>query len=176
MAQCTWSRLTTDGLSDRPIWTPDGRRLVYSSNDDLWWLPSDGSGKPDSLLVANGTRFGGTVTADGRALIFKEAASDRAGIRRLVFDSAPASELLLKGTFGEAAPALSPDGRWLAYQSEEAGRTEVYVRPYPGLGARVSISLQGGAEPAWAPNGRELFYRSGDSLMAAASMPRHGSP
>jgi serine/threonine-protein kinase len=167
LAQYTWSRLTTDGLSDRPIWTPDGRRVIYSSNDDLWWLPSDGSGKPDSLLVANGSRFGGTVTADGRALIFTESASDRAGIRRLVFDSAPASELLLKGTFGEAAPALSPDGRWLAYQSEEAGRPEVYVRPYPGLGARVSISLQGGAEPAWAPNGRELFYRVGDSLMAA---------
>ena len=167
LAQYTWSRLTTDGLSDRPIWTPDGRRVIYSSNDDLWWLPSDGSGKPDSLLVANGSRFGGSVTADGRALIFAESASDRAGIRLLVFDSAPASELLLKGTFGEAAPALSPDGRWLAYQSDEAGRPEVYVRPYPGLGARVSVSLQGGAEPAWAPDGRELFYRSGDSLVAA---------
>ncbi len=166
LAQYTWSRLTTDGLSDRPIWTPDGRRLVYSSNDDLWWMASDGSGKSDSLMVANGSRFGGTVTADGRAVIYAELASERQGIRRLVFDSAPASEQLLPGSFGEAAPALSPDGRWLAYQSDETGRPEVYVRPYPGLGARVSISLQGGAEPAWAPSGRELFYRTGDSLVA----------
>jgi serine/threonine-protein kinase len=168
LAQYTWSRLTTDGLSNRPIWTADGRRLIYSSNDDLWWIPADGSGKPDSLLVANGSRFGGTATPDGRAVIFAESASDRAGIRRLVFDSAPASERLLPGSFGEAAPALSPDGRWLAYQSDETGRTEVYVRPYPGLGARISISLQGGSEPAWAPDGRELFYRAGDSLVAAA--------
>jgi serine/threonine-protein kinase len=166
LAQYTWSRLTTDGLSDRPIWTPDGRRLVYSSNDDLWWIASDGSGKPDSLLVANGSRFGGTVTADGRSLIFAESGSDRAGIRRLAFDSPQASEQLLPGSFDEAAPALSPDGRWLAYQSDETGRPEVYVRPYPGLGARVSISLQGGAEPVWAPSGRELFYRAGDSLVA----------
>jgi len=65
-------------------------------------------------------------------------------------------------------PALSPDGRWLAYQSDETGRTGVYARPYPASGARVSISLQGGTEPVWARNGRELFYRAGDSLMVAS--------
>jgi serine/threonine-protein kinase len=167
LGQYTWSRITTDGLSDRPIWTPDGRRLVYSSNDDLWWIAADGSGRPDSLLVANGSRYGGTVTADEHALIFAESGSDRAGIRRLVFDSLPASTLLVPGSFGEAAPALSPDGRWLAYQSGETGRPQVYVRPYSGGGARVSISLQGGSEPVWAPSGRELFYRAGDSLVAA---------
>jgi serine/threonine-protein kinase len=167
LAQYTWSRLTTDGISNRPIWTPDGRRLIYSSNDDLWWIASDGSGRPDSLLVANGSRFGGSVTPDGHAVIFTESSSDRAGIRRLAIDSAPASERLLSGSFGEGAPALSPDGRWLAYQSNETGRTEVYVRPYPGLGARLSISLLGGAEPVWSPTGRELFYRAGDSLMSA---------
>jgi serine/threonine-protein kinase len=166
LVQQTWSRLTTDGISNRPIWTPDGRRVIYSSNDDLWWVASDGSGKPDSLLVANGARFGGSVTPDGRAVIFQESGSDRQGIRRLAFDSAPASEQILPGSFGESAPALSPDGRWLAYQSNETGRPEVYVRPYPGMGGRVSISLEGGAEPVWARSGRELFYRSGDSLMA----------
>jgi serine/threonine-protein kinase len=171
LMQHTWSRLTTDGISNRPIWTPDGRRLIYSSNDDLWWIASDGSGRPDSLLDANGSRYGGTVTPDGRAVIFQESASDREGIRRLAFDSAPASERILTGSFSEGAPALSPDGRWLAYQSEETGRTEVYVRPYPGVGGRIPISLQGGAEPAWSRNGLELFYRSGDSLMAATVEP-----
>ena len=168
VAQRTWSRITTNGISNRPVWTPDGRRLVYSSNDDLWWIAADGSGRPESLLVANGNRFAGTVTPDGRAVVFQESASDRNGIRSMVFDSAPASRLVIPGTFGESAPALSPDGKWVAYQSDETGQMEVYVRPYPGPGARVSVSLHGGTEPAWAHSGRELFFRAGDSLMAAA--------
>ncbi len=168
VAQRTWSRLTTNGISNRPIWTPDGRRLVYSSNDDLWWIAADGSGRPESLLVANGNRFAGTVTPDGRAVVFQESSSDRHGIRSMAFDSAPASRLIIAGTFGESAPALSPDGKWLAYQSDETGQMEVYVRPYPAPGARVPVSLHGGTEPVWAHSGRELFFRSGDSLMAAA--------
>jgi hypothetical protein len=168
VAQRTWSRLTTNGISNRPVWTPDGRRLVYSSNEDLWWIAADGSGRPESLLVANGNRFAGTVTPDGRAVVFQESSSDRNGIRSLVFDSAPASRLVIPGSFGESAPALSPDGKWLAYQSDETGQMEVYVRPYPGPGARVSVSLGSGTEPAWAHSGRELFFRAGDSLMTAA--------
>ncbi len=168
LGQRTWSRLTTNGISNRPIWTHDGRRIVYSSNDDLWWIASDGSGTPDSLIVANGSRFGGTVTADGRELVFHEIGSQREGIRRLVFDSAPASSLVLARRFRETTPSLSPDGKWIAYQSDETGRSEVYARSYPGNGARVSISLQGGSEPVWAPSGRELFYRAGDSLVSAS--------
>jgi len=114
-----------------------------------------------------GFRFGGSVTPDNRALIYQEALTERAGIRRLAFDSAGHSERILPGNFNETAPALSPDGRWLAYQSTETGRAEVYVRPYPELGARIAISLQGGTEPVWAHSGRELFYRSGDSLIVA---------
>ncbi len=167
IAQRTWSRLTTSGINNRPAWTPDGRRLVYSSNDDLWWIAADGSGRPESLLVANGNRFAGSVTPDGRGLVFQEQASDRSGIRSMIFDSAPASRLLIPGTFGESAPALSPDGKWLAYQSDETGQMEVYVRPYPGPGAQVPVSLQGGTEAVWAHSGRELYFRAGDSLMAA---------
>ncbi|HET9040639.1 MAG TPA: hypothetical protein VFN40_10735, partial [Gemmatimonadales bacterium] len=168
LAQHTWSRLTTSGINNRPVWTPDGRRLVYSSNDDLWRIAADGSGRPESLLVANGNRFAGTVTPDGRAVVFQEESSERSGIRSMIFDSAPVSRLVVPGTFGESAPALSPDGKWLAYQSDETGRMEVYVRPYPEPGARVPVSLHGGTEPVWAHSGRELFFRSGDSLMAAA--------
>jgi hypothetical protein len=168
VGQRTWSRLTTSGINNRPVWTPDGRRLVYSSNDDLWWINADGSGRPESLLVANGNRFAGSVTPDGRSVVFHELGSERNGIRSMTFDSAPASRLLIPGNFGETAPALSPDGKWLAYQSDETGRMEVYVRPYPGPGARESVSLDGGTEPVWAHGGRELFFRSGDSLMAAA--------
>ncbi len=167
IAQRVWSRLTTNGVSNHAIWTPDGRRIVYASNDDLWRIVSDGSGRPESLLVAVGTRWPASVTPDGRAVVFQESGSSEAGIRSLDFDSAPAARMIMKGAFGESAVALSPDGHWIAYQSDEAGRTEVYVRPYPDPGARVPVSVQGGSEPAWSRDGRELFYRSGDSMMLA---------
>jgi Tol biopolymer transport system component len=163
-----WSRLTTNGLSDKPIWTPDGRRVVYSSNDDLWWIAADGSGRPESLLVSAGSHFAGSVTPDGRRVVFQETGGNSNGIRTLTFDSAPAARTVIPAAFDESAPALSPDGHWLAYQSDQTGQMEVYVRSYPEPGARVPVSLQGGTEPVWAHNGRELFYRSGDSLMVAS--------
>jgi serine/threonine-protein kinase len=168
ITQHAWSRLTTNGISDRPIWTPDGRRIVYSSNSDLWWIAADGGGRPDSLFVENGSHTAGSVTPDGRAVVFLKEGSLSAGIRALAFDSAPAARMVIPARFNETAPALSPDGHWLAYQSDEAGRMEVYVRPYPGPGAQVPVSLLGGTEPVWSRNGRELFYRSGDSLMTAS--------
>jgi Tol biopolymer transport system component len=168
IAERAWSRLTTDGISDKPVWTRDGRRVVYSSNDDLWWIAADGSSRPESLLVAAGSHFAGSVTPDGRTVIFQETGSVTNGIRSLAFDSAPAARTIIPAAFDEAAPALSPDGHWLAYQSDQSGQTQVYVRSYPEPGARVTISLQGGREPVWAHNGRELFYRSGDSLMVAS--------
>ncbi len=167
IAQRSWSRLTTDGLSDLPIWTPDGRRLVYASNSDLWWVAADGSERAESLYVANGGRIPGSVTPDGRSVVFQEVGSGFDGIRILQFDSAPVSRMMLPAAFNESEGTLSPDGRWLAYQSDEADRMEVYVRPFPGPGGRVSVSVLGGTEPAWSRDGRELYYRAADSLMAA---------
>ena len=168
LAGHVWSRLTNNGISDKPIWTPDGRRVVYSSNDDLWWVPADGSARPESLLVSVGSHYAGSVTPDGRTVVFQELGSFSSGIRTLAFDSAPASRTIIPEAFNESAPVLSPDGHWLAYQSDQTGRMEVYVQAYPVPGGRVPVSLQGGTEPAWAHNGRELFYRAGDSLMAAS--------
>ena len=166
--QRVWSRLTTNGISNRPMWMPDGRRVVYSSNDDLWWIAADGSGRPGSLLVAPGSRFAGGVSPDGRTIVLQETGSASSGIRALALDTLPVARTIIPAAFGESNPALSPDGRWLAYQSDQTGQMEVYVRSFPEPGARVPISLQGGSEPAWAHNGRELFYRSGDSLMVAS--------
>ena len=73
----------------------------------------------------------------------------------------------LRTQFDETAPRFSPDGHWLAYISDESGRDEVYVQPYPGPGGKWQISTEGGTEPVWSPNGRELFYRSGGKMMAA---------
>jgi eukaryotic-like serine/threonine-protein kinase len=168
VGQHVWSRLTTNGISDKPIWTPDGRRVVYSSNDDLWWIAADGSGRPESLLVSAGSHFAGSVTPDGRTVVFQETGSASNGIRTLSLDSALVARTIIPAAFEESAPALSPDGHWVAYQSDQTGQMEVYVRSYPEPGARVPVSLQGGSEPVWAHNGRELFYRSGDSLMVAS--------
>ena len=167
IAQRAWSRLTTDHISNRPVWTPDGRRIVYASNSDLWWVAADGSGRPESLLVAAGSRFPGAVTPDGRTVLFQDYGGTANGIRALAFDSAPAARAVIPGAFNESAPALSPDGHWLAYQSDESGRLEVYVRPYPESGGRVPVSVLGGTEPAWSRDGRELYYRTGDTMMVA---------
>ena len=168
IGQRVWSRLTTNGISDKPLWMPDGRRVVYSSNDDLWWIAADGSGRPESLLVSVGSHYAGSITPDGRTVVFQETGSGTSGIRTLAFDSAPASRTIIPAAFAESAPVVSPDGHWMAYQSDQTGQMEVYVQSYPAPGARVPVSLQGGSEPAWAHNGRELFYRSGDSLMVAS--------
>jgi eukaryotic-like serine/threonine-protein kinase len=168
VAQRVWSRLTTNGISNRPLWMPDGRRVVYSSNDDLWWMAADGSGRPESLLVAPGSRFAGGVTPDGRTVVFQEVGSTTSGIRAMALDSTQVARTVLPAAFGESNPALSPDGHWLAYQSDQTGQMEVYARSYPKPGARIPISLQGGSEPAWAHSGRELFYRSGDTVMVAS--------
>ncbi len=168
LGQRVWSRLTTNGISDKPVWTLDGRRVVYSSNDDLWWIAADGSGRPESLLVAAGSHYAGSLTPDGRTVVFQETGSVSNGIRALSLDSAPVARTVMPAAFDESAPALSPDGHWLAYQSDQTGRMEVYVRSWPEPGARVPVSLEGGSEPVWAHSGRELFYRTGDSLMAAA--------
>jgi serine/threonine-protein kinase len=77
-------------------------------------------------------------------------------------------EILLGTPFNEAQPIFSPDGHWLAYTSDESGRAEVYVRPFPGPGGKVQISTEGGGHPLWAGNGRELFYRSGDKVMSVS--------
>jgi serine/threonine-protein kinase len=163
-----WSRLTTDGISNRPMWTADGTRVIYSSNDDLWWVAADGSGRPESLFVAPGGRYAGAVTPDGRTVLFQETHGPTRGIRAMALESTQVARTVVPAAFGESNPALSPDGRWLAYQSDQTGQMEIYIRAYPDLGAPVRISLHGGSEPAWAHNGRELFFRSGDSLMVAS--------
>jgi eukaryotic-like serine/threonine-protein kinase len=158
------TRLTTDRISDHPIWTRDGRHVVYSSNADLWWITADRSGPPESLLTAVGNRYPSDVSADSRRVVFYQPG---AGILTLAFDSAPASRLVVPAAFNESSPALSPDGRWLAYQSDETGSTEVYVRPFEAAGARFQVSLGGGSEPLWSRDGHSLYYRAADTMVAA---------
>ena len=173
MAQHTRTRLTFDQSGHRPIWTPDGRRIVYSrgqfSQGDLYWIPADGTGPAESLLVAPEDQWAGDVTPDGRTLLFRSGgAGPVRSIHTLSLQGPRTPQPFLINEFENHSPSLSADGHWVAYASNESGRLEVYVRPFPGPGGRWQVSLDGGTEPVWARSGRELFYRNGTKLMVAA--------
>jgi serine/threonine-protein kinase len=173
IARHTRTRLTFDQSGRRPIWTPDGRRIVYSrgqfSQADLSWIPSDGTGPAESLLVTPDDQWAGDITPDGRTLLFRAGGGGPVrSIYTLSLQGPRAPQPFLVNQFENHSPSLSPDGHWVAYVSDELGRLEVYVRPFPGPGGRWQVSLDGGTEPLWAPNGRELFYRNGTKMMAAA--------
>src|SRR6266480_1566557 len=141
IAHHTRTRLTFDQTGHRPIWTPDGRRIVYSrgqfSQADLYWIPADGSGPAESLLVAPDDQWAGAVTPDGRTLLFRAGGGGPVrSIYTLSLEGPRTPQPFLANQFENHSPALSPDGHWVAYVSNELGRVEVYVRPFPGPGGR----------------------------------------
>jgi serine/threonine protein kinase/Tol biopolymer transport system component len=158
------------GLTQAPIWSPEGKHLIYGAtrrkDRDLFRKAVDGSGAEEPILAADsaGARRPGSWSPDGKWVVF---ADERAGIFVLPLDG-PRTPKPFAVAFREDQPQFSPDGRWIAYRSPESGRSEVYVRPFPGPGGKWQVSTDGGDAPIWNRNGRELFYRNGDRVMAAA--------
>ena len=166
----TWSRFTSEGDNAFPLWAPDGRTLTFVSNkagpDNIYRKPLDGSGPEERLAASDRPTYPFSWSPDGALAfvsVFPRAVQD---IWVLRSDQGGKPAPFLETPFGEGAPAFSADGRWLAYVSNESGRNEIHVRPFPGPGEKVTISTEGGNEPVWSRSGRELFYRSGDAMMA----------
>jgi serine/threonine-protein kinase len=162
----TLTRLTFQGTNINPIWTHDGRRITFtgevSVKHGIYSVLSDGSGKPELLLQTESRALPNSWTPDGKTLIYMQAGTDkkmhlwRFSVAGNAAENKPA--LLHDDGFGESGGDISPDGRYLAYVSNESGASEIYVQPFPGPGAKARISTNGGVAPRWSHTGRELFY------------------
>jgi len=167
----TLTRLTFEGITNvLGAWTPNGERVTSGSDRggqiNLFWQLADGSGGVERLTTSDYLQAPASFSPDGQRLAFIEI-HPRTGFDIWVLElSDRKAQPFLQTEYEESAPRFSPDGNWLAYSSDESGRQEIYVQPYPGPGGKWQISAEGGMEPVWNPNGRELFYRSGDRMMA----------
>ena len=166
------TRLTVEASEDgfSSAWTPKGDRLTFNSDRaegmSLFWKPVDGSGLAEQLTTSEYMQFPNSWSPDGNWLLFTELHPvTKADLWVLPNEGERTPEPWLQTPSQEFAASFSPDGRSIAYVSDESGRYEVYVRPFPGPGEKWQISTQGGVEPVWSRDGRELFYWNEDKLM-----------
>jgi hypothetical protein len=165
------TRLTFDpGVDRNPVWTPDGRRLVYASSrggaQNLWWQQADGSGNATRLTTNPNNQFLGSWHPSGRFLAFHESRPQTRNDLLIVPVEGDEARGWKPGTptvflsepFAEQYPSFSQDGRWLAYESNESGAFEIYVRPFPGPGGKWQISTGGGSTAVWSRARHELLY------------------
>ena len=165
IARGTLTRLTFEGNQLRPVWMPDGERIVFPSDRggsrQLFWKLADGTGTAEQLTNDELSSGVSSISPDGMLAfgsLLNPTGENDIGIIELQGERT--ITVFLKTPFHETTPAISPDGRWVAYLSDESGRLEVYVRPFPGPGGKWQISTEGGVALVWARNGRELFYAS----------------
>ncbi len=176
----TSTRLTNGSQNLYPIWTPDGSRLVFTSRRaglaGLWTQRVDGGGDAEQIQPGadSALRFPHAITPDGRTLLFRtNTATNGMDIGAIPLDGSGGPTDVLVTPDNEGSPTISPDGRWMAYISDASGVNEVYITPWPDVGRRAQVSSGGGTEPQWNPQGGELFYRTGDALVAAALTERN---
>jgi dipeptidyl aminopeptidase/acylaminoacyl peptidase len=156
-----------------PLWSPNGSRIVFGSNRkgifNLYWKLSSSAGADELLLESDLPNAPEDWSSDGRFLLFRSGGPQTGNdlwILPVAGDRKPFP--FLKTPFDEHEGQFSPDGKWIAYQSNESGQFEIYVQPFPGPGGKFRISSNGGAQPRWNKNSEEIFYVSLDSKMMAA--------
>ena len=169
LERSTLSPQTLRWNNGEAIWTPDGRHLTFASDregpSNLFQQPADGSGPAERLTTNANWQNAQAWSADGKTLVFSEYGAT-ADLWILQMDGDRKPRPFLSGPFNQHSARISPNGRWLAYVSDESGREEVYVVPFPGSRGRWPISTDGGSQPQWAKSGRELYYWFGDRMMA----------
>ena len=186
-ARDTLSRLTLGaGIDYKPVWTPDSRRIVFSSQRDggfnLYWQRADGTDDAQRLTRSKNNQYPASWHPTGKLLAYSEMRPETNwDLMILPIEGDEASgwkpgepRVLLSTGFVEGEPMFSPDGRWLAYISEKTGRPEVYVRPFPGPGGEWQISANGGNTPTWSRSRRELFYTTSDNRIMVSEYTVEG--
>ena len=167
------------GSSQSPLWTADGTHIIYRGTNkgfrNLYWRMADGSGVEERLATKqDATHTPTSVSPDGHWLVFNEGSAQESGgvgiwLMQLDGDRTPRHFFTVPA--GESDGQFSPDGKWLAYQASVSSRQEIYVSPFPGPGPRRQVSIDGGIEPLWSRDGRELFFQNGSQLMSVSVTP-----
>jgi len=183
LARATKTRLTFPPSSDRqPNWAPDGKSVAFVSNRNgpphIYLNASDGTGAPTALTTDDASQFAPRFTPDGRYLLFERMA-EQPNSRREIWGVPLSGDRtafpVIQSQYDVYAPALSPDGKWLAYESRESGRPEICVIPFLHGTGKWEVSTAGGVLPRWRRDGRELFYISTDNKIMSAEITEQGS-
>ena len=176
-----------------PMWAPDGSLIYFSSTEgaprpesftgnqwygNVYTVPADGSRPPERMMTTEENQAIQGITPDGRTLIYTDVIDNntRWEIMAVEADGSGEPVAIVSGPSRRGTGSISPNGRWMAYRSDESGTFQLYVQPYPGPGARVPVSIEGGVAPLWSPDGRELFYRRGDNMIMAAEIAGEETP
>ncbi len=177
------TRLTKgEGVYQAPVWHPNGQFVVFRGPGGMFWARTDGVGKPQALSESKYPQNPNSISSDGKRLAFSELnPGSGADLRILPVEAGPGvlkagrPESFLRTPAAAPSMAFSPDGRWLAYSSTESGAYQVYVRAYPFQAATQQVSDRPAAFPVWAPNGRELYFRSEDRRIMAVNYSVQGN-
>jgi serine/threonine protein kinase/Tol biopolymer transport system component len=167
-ARATFARLTSEQTVGNafPAWTPDGTRVLFRTLTGMYWTAADGSGHPQAIAGSQSGDLPCSVSPDGDTLAFmRQDAQTSRDIYVLSLRGPPRPRPVVSTPAFEGGPQFSPDGHWMAYASDESGQMQVYVRPFPGPDRRWPVSTQGGTQPLWNRNGKEIFYRLGNKMM-----------
>lgn len=168
IARATFTRLTSERTVGNafPVWTPDGTRVLFRTSTGMYWIGGDGSSHPQAIDGAVSGDIPCSVAPDGDTLAFmRQNAQTSRDVYVLSLHRQSRPRPVVNTPAFEGGAQFSPNGHWMAYASDESGQMQVYVRPFPGPERRWQVSTQGGTQPLWSRNGKEIFYRLGNKMM-----------